>query len=251
MGCIRTGKGPVLVLVHGFLSGLSYWHKQVENFSSHFDVIALDLPGYGGETRTTGPARIEDFADCVLHQLDKLGVENFYLMGHSMGGMIAQEIALKAPDRVTRLVLYCTGPNGRLPGRFEPLEESIRKVCERGTEEPARYTVPTWFTLGTEDPDCQEGIEMALQVSRQTYINGLKAMGGWSAEQRLGSIRAQTLVLWADRDRTYMWQQPEALWKGIKGANLAVIPQCAHNAHLEKSHVFNQIVFDFINRRDG
>ena len=248
MGCLRTGSGPVLVMVHGFLSGLAYWHKQVDAFSSHFDVITMDLPGYGGETRLTGPDNVEAFADYILGELNKLGVENFYLMGHSMGGMIAQEIALKAPDRVKRLVLYGTGPIGRLPGRFETLEESMAKVAERGTAEIAGYTVKTWFTRGDDDPDYADGMEMALQVSTETFINGLKAMASWSAEQRLEQIKAETLILWADGDRSYMWQQPLTLWNGIKKANLAVIPGSSHNTHLEKSSIFNQIVIDFLNR---
>lgn len=249
MGCTKLGKGPVLVMVHGFLSGQAYWHKQMDCFSHHFQVITMDLPGYGDEANKTGLQRIEDFADYVLDQLDMLGVEKFYLIGHSMGGMIAQEIALKAPERVSRLILYCTGPIGRLPGRFEPLEESIKKVMAQGTAEPARYTVQTWFSLGAKDPDCIDGIAMALQVSKQTYINGLNAMGGWSAERRLQGIRAKTLVLWADQDRTYMWEQPLALWSGIESANLAVIPESAHNAHLEKSQIFNQLVIGFLDSK--
>lgn len=248
MGCLRTGKGPVLVMVHGFLSGLAYWHKQVGSFSNHFDVITMDLPGYGGETRQTGPDNVEAFADYILAQLDALGVEQFHLMGHSMGGMIAQEIALKAPQRVQRLVLYGTGPIGRLPGRFETLEESMRKVAEKGTTEAVNYTVKTWFSRGEDDPDCVEGIEMGLQVSQQTFINGLKAMANWSAEHRLAQIQAETLVLWADQDKSYMWQQPHTLWRGIRKANLAVVPGSAHNTHLEKSHIFNQIVFDFLSK---
>lgn len=108
MGCIRVGQGQTLVLVHGFLSGLHYWDKQIEKLSTHFDVIAMDLPGYGGEVAKTGHNSISDFALSVLKKLDDMGIQNFHLIGHSMGGMIAQEIALSAPQRVTRLVLYGT-----------------------------------------------------------------------------------------------------------------------------------------------
>ncbi|MEH6579656.1 MAG: alpha/beta hydrolase [Amphritea sp.] len=247
MGCIRAGNGPVLVLVHGFLSGFSYWEKQIESLSTHFEVIAMDHPGYGGETQETGSDKVADFAANILKELDALGVNNFHLLGHSMGGMIAQEIALQAPDRVNRLVLYGTGPMGDLPGRFEPLEDSMVKVQKDGTEEAKYYTVASWFKKGTEDPSFESGMEMAKGVSLQTFINGLRAMAGWSAMGRLDQIQSQTLVVWGDLDRSYTWQQqPYTLWQEIKNASLAVIPGCSHNAHLENPQLFNQLLFDFL-----
>ncbi len=247
MGCIRVGNGPILVLMHGFLSGLAYWEKQIASLSTHFEVIALDHPGYGGETEQTGPATIADFAANVLQELDALGVDNFHLLGHSMGGMIAQEIALQVPDRVNRLILYGTGPMGDLPGRFEPLEESMAKVQKNGTAEAKRYTVASWFKKEEEDPNFIPGMEMAAGVSLQTFLNGLRAMGGWSASGKLDRIQSQSLVIWGDPDRTYTWQQqPYTLWQEMKDASLAVIPGCSHNAHLENPQLFNQLLFDFL-----
>jgi 2-hydroxy-6-oxonona-2,4-dienedioate hydrolase len=246
MGCIRAGKGPVLVLVHGFLSGLEYWKEQISSLSMHFDVIAMDLPGYGGEAQTTGPDRIADFAVTVLEKLDMLGVKSFHLVGHSMGGMIAQEIVLQAPDRVDRLVLYGTGPMGNLPGRFEPLEASMANVQQNGTEGAKHYTVASWFKKGSQDSNFESGIELAKGVSLQTYLNGLQAMGSWNSIGRLDQIKSKTLVVWGDNDRSYIWTQPCTLWQEIKDTNLAVIPDCAHNVHLEKKQLFNQILVDFL-----
>lgn len=247
MGCVRVGKGPVLVLVHGFLSGLAYWEKQIESFKTHFEVIAIDNPGYGGTTEETGPDKIVDFAANVLKELDALGVNDFHLLGHSMGGMIAQEIALQVPHRVNRLVLYGTGPRGDMPGRFEPLEDSMVKVQKDGTADVKVYTVASWFKKGQEDPNFEPGMAMAKDVSLQTYVNALRAMAGWSGMGRLDQIQSRTLVLWGDLDRSYNWeQQPYILWQGIKNASLAVIPGCAHNVHLEKPQLFNQVVLDFL-----
>lgn len=247
MGCIRVGKGPVLVLIHGFMSGFAYWEKQIESLSSHFEVIAMDHPGYGGKTDETGFDKVADFAANVLKELDGLGVSNFHLLGHSMGGMIAQEIALQVPDRVNRLVLYGTGPRGEMPGRFESLEDSMAKVQKDGTEEAKRYTVASWFKNGTEDPHFESGMAMAKDVSLPTYINALRAMAGWSAMGRLDQIQSQTLVVWGDLDRSYTWElQPFTLWQEITHASLAVMPGCSHNAHLEHPQLFNQLLFDFL-----
>lgn len=247
MNYIRVGKGPVLVLVHGFLSGYSYWDRQIKYLSEYFEVITMDLPGYGEVTSQTGLDEIADFADFIISLLDRLGVNNFYLIGHSMGGMIAQEIALKKPQRVKKLVLYGTGPIGNLPGRFEPLEVSQEKVKRLGTKEAATFSVKSWFLRGSDDPDYPSSLELAQRVSTQTYINGLKAMGSWSASERLDQIVSKTLVVWGNKDRTYIWEQPYSLWKGIKNSEIAVIPGCSHNIHMEKSEVFNLIIRDFLN----
>ncbi|KXF82292.1 alpha/beta fold hydrolase [Enterovibrio coralii] len=246
MNCIRVGSGPTLVLVHGFLSSLSYWEKQIELFSTRFDVVAFDLPGYGGKAQEIGLDSIDGFADFVLGKLDDLGIDCFHLMGHSMGGMIAQEVALKARDRVKGLVLYATGPIGSLPGRFESIADSIARAESEGTEQVARDTVRTWFSEGEADPDFLRGMELAERVSTQTYINGLRAMGGWRSVERLDQINAKALVLWPDSDRSYMWEQTETLWRGISDANLAVVPLAAHNTHLEKANIFNLLVIDFL-----
>ncbi|RXJ74170.1 alpha/beta hydrolase [Veronia nyctiphanis] len=246
MNCLRVGAGPTLVLVHGFLSGLTYWDKQVELFSASFDVVVFDLPGFGSNAEQTCPDTIENFADYVINKLSRLGIEEFHLIGHSMGGMIAQEIAIKIPDRVIGLVLYATGPVGSLPGRFEPIEYSIERVKTEGTHEVARDTVKTWFTEGEDDPDYASGIAMADQVKTESYINGLLAMSRWRALERLDKVEAKTLIIWPDSDRSYMWEQIESLWRGIKATNLAVVPQAAHNLHLEKSRIFNLLVVDFL-----
>ncbi|WP_271272331.1 alpha/beta fold hydrolase [Aliamphritea hakodatensis] len=248
MGCIRIGKGAALVFVHGFLSGLSYWEKQIEGLSNHFEVIAIDLPGYGGETEVTGCNKVADFADAVLARLDAIGVSSFHLVGHSMGGMIAQEIALKAPQRVNRLILYGTGPIGSLPGRFEPLETSRVKVLQDGTGEAKAYTVESWFVKGRQDPNYPAGMELARQVSLQSYVNALQAMNDWSSVERLDQISAPTLVVWGDKDQSYIWLQPHTLWENIDNTDLAVLPGCSHNAHLEKPELFNQIVRDFLSK---
>lgn len=247
MSYIRVGSGPVFVLVHGFLSGWKYWEKQIDALSSKFEIIAFDNPGYGDEVDQTGPDSVNSFAQNILNLLDEQGVDKFYLLGHSMGGMIAQEISLLAPERVERLVLFGTGPRGDLPGRFEPLEVSMEKVQKNGIGDTKAYTVASWFKKGVEHPEYKPGLAMAEGVSLETFVNGLRAMAGWSATGRLDQIKARTLVIWGDLDRSYTWEyQPYVLWREIEGASLAVMPGCSHNAHLENPALFNLLVGDFL-----
>ena len=128
----RAGNGAALVLVHGYLGGSSQWAAELEAFGTHLDVIAPDLPGFGQSRHLVSPFEIGGYARAVLACLDELGVERFHLLGHSMGGMIVQEMVRQAPQRVNRLVLYGTGPLGLLPGRFETMARSRERLAEDG-----------------------------------------------------------------------------------------------------------------------
>lgn len=248
---LRRGSGAPLVLVHGYLGGAGMWRREVERFSDRFDVIAPDLAGYGARAAEASPDTIAGHARDVIAGLDRLGIARFHLLGHSMGGMIAQEIAAHIPDRIDRLVLYGTGPRGVLPDRFEPIETSRRRLRADGVPATARRIAATWFVDGQDATAFPVCAALGKLVSAQTVLAGLDAMEGWDGRAGLARITAPTLVLWGDRDRSYGWSQPEALWRGIDGASLAVVPGCAHNAHQEKPHLFEALVSDFLTPSTG
>ena len=235
-----------LVFVHGYLGGGLQWADQVEIFSEHFRVITPDLPGFGENHAMTTPETIRELAQYVLDELDQLEVDRFHLVGHSMGGMIVQEMVALAPARVDKLVLYGTGPVGIMPGRFETIDESRRGVKEKGVEETGRRIAATWFQDGELASGYKVCAELALKASLQAALAGLSAMEGWSGVSALSEITSSTLVLWGDGDRAYLWSQPEQLWREIADAHLAVIPGCSHAVHLEKPHLFNAMLLDFL-----
>jgi len=235
-----------LVFVHGYLGGSMQWADQVETFSEHFRVITPDLPGFGENHAITTPETIQGLAQYVLEELDRLEVNRFHLVGHSMGGMIVQEMIALAPERVDKLVLYGTGPVGIMPGRFETIDESRRSVQEKGVEESGRRIAATWFRHGKSASGYKVCAELAIKASLQAALAGLTAMESWSGVAALSKIASATLVLWGDGDRAYLWEQPEQLWREIAGANLAVIPGCSHAVHLEKPHLFNAMLQDFL-----
>jgi pimeloyl-ACP methyl ester carboxylesterase len=235
-----------LVFVHGYIGGSSQWAEQVELFSGHYNVVTPDLPGFGNRPEMASPETISGFANCILDELAQQGLDHFHLVGHSMGGMIAQEMIAMAPERIDKLVLYGTGPVGIMPGRFETIEESRRGVVDNGVEATGRRIAATWFQQGTEAKGYRICVDIAMQASEQAAFAGLTAMEGWSGVSSLTKIASSTLVLWGDGDRAYLWNQPEQLWREIAGAHLAVIPGCSHAVHLEKPHLFNAMLQDFL-----
>lgn len=235
-----------LVLVHGFLGGSAQWAPQRAEFENHFDIFAVDLPGFGVSHELEAPSRIADFAAYVFDRLDAAGIERFHLLGHSMGGMIVQEMARQQLARIDRLVLYGTGPQGAMPGRFETLAESRQRASDDGVEATASRIAATWFLEGSEAREYAACADIARQASMQAILAGLSAMETWSGVDFLPRISAPTLVLWGDGDRAYQWSQPEQLWRTIPGAQLAVIPGCSHAVHLEKPALFNAVLEDFL-----
>lgn len=239
-----------LVFVHGYLGGSRQWQYQQEYFSRHFEVLTPDLPGFGKNTASTAPDTIGGFADFVLEWLDQAGVTSFHLLGHSMGGMIVQQMVAQAPERVDRLVLYGTGPVGLMPGRFETIEESREKVKRLGVETTGRSIAATWFLHGENGHGFDLCAQIAAGATEQAALAGLAAMEHWSGVEALSAIRSSTLIIWGDRDRAYLWPQPHQLWMGIKGSALSVVAGCSHAVHAEKPHLFNPILLDFL-KPDG
>ena len=123
-----TGKGFPLVLVHGFLGSSKMWEPQIEFLKKNYRVVTPDLPGFGKSNKAKSYNNIYDMAQIILDCLKEKKIEKFYLLGHSMGGMIVQEMAKLAGERIIKLICYGTGPVGDIPGRFETMEESRKKL---------------------------------------------------------------------------------------------------------------------------
>lgn len=241
----RQGCGPTLVLVHGYLGGAAQWEAEIARYSANYDVIAPDLPGFGAAADRPGCDRIEGFAQAVIDLLDQLGVDRFILLGHSMGGMIAQEMAAHNAARVIRLVLYGTGPLGAMPDRFEPIDVSRQRLLEEGVAKTAQRIGATWFCTGEDAPGFPAIRDIGAQASVQAAGAALNAMAQWDGRPALNKLTMPTLVVWGDSDRSYRWQQVESLWRNLANGELAVIPGAAHAAHLEKPKLFHLILDGF------
>lgn len=237
-----------LVLVHGFMGGSAQWDGYVDAIERQFDLIAIDLPGFGANAHMPPTSSIGGYADWVIHHLRELGIARYHLLGHSMGGMIAQEIAVRDRGRIDRLVLYATGTIGVLPGRFETIEDSKRRAAQDGPIATARRIAATWFLEREEAEGYAQCARVATQAKLAAINAGLDAMQYWSGERNLGDIEQETLILWGDHDRTYPWGQIQKLWENIPNASLAVVPGCAHAVHAEKPHLFQILVGDFLDR---
>ena len=247
----RHGQGKPLVLQHGFLGGSGYWLPQFANFARHFDVLAPDLPGFAGSADLPAPDSVPGFAAQLVELWDRLGLERVHLVGHSMGGMIALQVALDYPERVDRLVLYGTACSGNLPERFETVDESIARIEREGIAKCADFIVPTWFVEGEQAPYFQLCKQAGFGADTASAARSLRALSRWSVCERLAELEIPTLIVCGDRDRSTAPNHSWHLWRELTDASLCVVPGCAHNVHLERPELFNATLLDFLIGQTG
>ncbi|WP_340107394.1 alpha/beta hydrolase [Pikeienuella sp. HZG-20] len=243
---VRRGQGPTLVLVHGFLGGSCLWRPAIAHFARFFDTIAVDLPGFGASAAAPAPGAPRDFSAAVFEQLDALGVERFHLVGSSIGGFIVQEMALAQPDRVERLVIYGSSAFIDTAARFETVEESVARFRRDGLAATATRIAETWFVEGADTPYFHLCREALTNVEVEKAAATLAACSDWDIRARLAEITMPTLVIAGERDRSFSLEQFVGLRRGLPDAQLAILPDCAHIAHLERPALFNQVVTEFL-----
>ena len=241
----RIGKGYPLVLVHGYLGGQDMWQFQ-EVLEDNFELIMPSLAGYGESSKMTAPSTIRENAIQVFELLDFLKIDTFNLLGHSMGGMIVQEMAALSPERINKLICFGTGSIGVLPNRFETIAESRRKIKEIGLSETRINIAKTWFV----DHQVGDGYKLCLdegaKATTQAALASLDAWDCWDGRGQLNQITSPTLILWSNKDRSYDWNQQEILNKGIANSKVEIVDGCAHNSHMEKPDLINLIIKNFL-----
>ena len=240
------GSGFPLVLVHGFLGSSEMWELQINFFKNYFRVIAPDLPGFGKSKEVKSHNSIQSIANLLLNFLEEKKIDKFYLLGHSMGGMIVQEMAKKSGNKISKLICYSTGPRGEMPGRFETVDQSRDNLKKNGLEIMARNIAKTWFVKGENAKYFDICISVGKQASIETVDNALIAFKNWNGVDTLKNIKNKTLIVWGDKDKSYNLEQIKTLEKNIPNSSLVVFNNCAHNVHLEEPEKFNNTIKHFL-----
>ena len=240
------GKGFPFVFVHGYLGSSKMWNFQKEFFSKHYRVIIPALPGFGESHNIKSLDSINKMAREIIDLLDQKNIDKFNLIGHSMGGMIVQEITKLIGERVNKLICFATGSIGEIPGRFETIDETREKLKKDGTEVSFSRVPKKWFVKGDKDKNyflCKNAVK---DVSLEAADNALLAMKNWRGKENLKNIKNETLIIWGDKDTSYNFDQVDTLKKNIKNSRLEIFKDCAHNVHLEQPDQFNNLVQKFI-----
>lgn len=249
----RAGGGPhTVVLLHGIGGGRAMWRHTLPALArAGYDALAVDLPGYGGSAALPAGG-VDAMAQAVVDLLDALGCAQAVLLGHSMGGMVAQELAATAPARVAGLVLACTSPAFGKPAgdwqarfvreRLAPLDGG------RGMAGLAADLVPAMVSPGAAPGAAADAMAVMAAVPEATYRRVLAAIVAFDRRAALPAIRVPTLCLAGAHDRTAPPEVMQRMAAHIPGAGFAVLANAGHIANLEQPQAFNDAVVGFLRR---
>lgn len=224
---------PVVVLLGSLGASRSMWSPQVEASSDKFRIVAVDLRGHGDSPAPEGGYDMGMLADDVIRLLDELGVQRVHLVGVSMGGAVAQTIALEHPERLEALVLMATAPKFGESGNWT---DRAAKVRAEGTGALAEGVVANWFTDGCfrDNPDLPRRFAEGIAATPDAgYAGCCHAIAGFDSRERLAGITAKTLVIAGEQDTSTALDVVRQLHEGIPGSTMATISPAKHLVGVE------------------
>jgi len=256
------GEGEALVLIMGYGGSSAGWFRQIPSLSQEYRVVAFDNRGTGRSDKPDISYTMEMMAGDIAGLLEVIGIDAAHIYGVSMGGMIAQHLALGHPEKVISLILGCTtcgGDHSIMPDAeamallFD--EERMRRLTP---EELARELFP--FLCNQEfidnNPDIVEQF-IAKAVEYITpphgYTRQAEAIIGHDTYDRLPTIKAPTLVIAGDADKIVPVENSRILASRIPNAELVILEKMGHGFFIEAADEANRIIMDFMrrNRRSG
>lgn len=258
------GRGDPLLLIMGLGADSTAWLFQLPAFSEHYRTIVFDNRGVGRSSKPAGPYTIHEMADDAAGLLERLGIERAHVVGVSMGGMIAQELVLRHPQRVRSLVLGCTYPEpdekveaqrlfslNQLGGSISSSGEMEIDISSLEPMTFFQQMLPTVFSPDFLQRDLSKLMHVfsgALQYgfSMQAILGQVTAVMGHRCTDRLHQIAVPTLVITGDADLLVPPGNSDILAREIPGARLVKVPGGSHGFNFETPDVFNREVLGFL-----
>ena len=221
-----------MVFIHGAGANPSVWHFQTIHFNGS---VAVELPGH---PNGPGLATINDYANAMEEEIERLQVRQPILVGHSMGGAIAIELALRKKP-LKGLVLVGTGARLRVRPEFLSL-------IEQNYEDAAKL-IASWSVASSADPILVDRIARdLLMIKPKVTLGDFRACDRFDSLDRIGKIVCRTLIVCGEDDRMTPRKYSEYLHQKIIGSKLAVVPGAGHGVMLEKHREFNQVLDAFL-----
>jgi pimeloyl-ACP methyl ester carboxylesterase len=252
----EAGEGEPLLLIMGYGMPGDAWLGSLP-FLHGFRAIYYDNRGTGQSDKPPGPYTITQMADDAAGVLAHLGISRAHVYGVSMGGMIAQELTLRRPEKVRALVLGCTTCGGEQATLAEPavIEELVDLMANMGQPDPARWVdrqlpllfTPEWIEA---NPGVRDMMTMLVPLMPptppETARYAMEGLFDWGTYDRLPQIGAPTLVVHGDRDVLIPVENAYVLAERIPGATLHVVAGAGHGYPAQDPVGVHQLVTDFL-----
>ncbi|BEQ14280.1 alpha/beta fold hydrolase [Desulfoferula mesophila] len=250
------GQGPPLLMLMGQRRDHTWFHRQIPELAQHFSLILLDNRGAGKSDKPDQPYSIEGMAEDAVDLMDALGLASAHVLGISMGGCIAQELALGFPQRVRGLVLGCTTCGGaEALGTPEHVMRWYAEPDGLSPEEVLRRNLRIYFSdrYLREEPEAVESfIQMALRDQQPLFAfkRQMQAMRGFASAARLPGLTPPTLVATGSDDGFIPPENSLILAGLIPDSSLIMYPQGRHCFFIEMASRFNREIISFLHQVD-
>jgi len=261
---VERGQGPPLVLLHGIMLSSALWVHQLRDLADHHRVIAVDLRGHGQSLPGSAGSGIRILASDVAAVLEALGVENAVVVGHSMGGMVALQMAVDLPigerrRRLAGIVLTSTtaGPFASLPGwagvvrTTGPVTARALLVAERWGAKALPSSDLRWWLVrlgfGADAPAAQVRFVEAMHrgTPSRTLADLIPSLAVFDLSSQLGSLDLPVLVVVGSHDKLTAPRLARRMAAALPEAALVELPRCGHMPMLERRHEFSRLVDEF------
>ena len=258
--CEDHGSGPPVVMIGGLGADTSLWSRQVPAFSERFRVVVFDNRGAGRSDAPDEPYSIAMFAADTVDLMTALGIERAHVVGASLGGLIAQELTLRHPEMVDRLVLVCTtsnGPKSVRPSLWSliPILFRLRRTGDAAADTRRAFSVfahRKWLAANPDEVEEFVAWRVAHPQPRHAFRRQRGAIRGFHTEDRLHMISSPTLIVHGDSDRVVPAANARVLGQLIPNAEVLILEESGHACSFDQRDRFNEAVLGFLTaRREG
>lgn len=243
----RQGQGEPLIFIHGLGSSTQDWEYQRDFFSAKYTLLTFDLRGHGQTDKPLEPYSVPLFASDTAELIRQLFPKGMHVVGHSLGGMVAFQLAVDAPELVKTLTIVNSAPAVIFPSVKDHLLFYLRTFDVRlfGMNHMSTHLAKMLFPEPGQKEFRDKFVERWCKNDPKAYSNSLRAFRGWSVMHRIHSIVCPTLIIAADQDYTPV-SFKEYYTGLIPNAELVVIKNSRHITIIDQADTFNKTVGNFL-----
>ena len=241
----KQGQDEVIIFLHGLGGSKKDWQKQIDFFKSNYCCVAIELKGHG-DNKSAAPFDVENLALDVIKSINSLQIKSFHLVGFSLGGIVAFEIASRIPNSLKSLCIVNALPEFKLSGfnQYWLFYSRLLLVKFCGLAFFAKILAKKLFPKKEQEILRVNLIAALKQADKKTYLSILKSLNGWSVADKLHLIKCRSLFISSEFDYLNFSLKKLFAWK--IGAKIVQIKDARHAVPIESPEEFNGVLKEFL-----